>query len=475
MLTALDAAWNEHDKLAQGLPAPLAAALGGGLATRDLALKLAQQTLRRFPHAEVPLILDPCCGCGGLLLGAVEWAARHRPSWLAPLLQQGRLEGWEFQRDLTDIARRVLTTAGKAVGVDAEPKLTTRDALVAEEREVYDAILLYPPWKYYGGRKVRELPAQVRSMLAGRYGSFAGTPALHTVFVELAGRLIRPETGRVGALLPFRAATSPATSGFRRYVAGHLVPAQVLSLGTDAMPGAKEEVGLVILNAGQGDSSGKPWVAREAFHADGDSPGRATTLLLPAKTFGAIGIHTEPVQDALVTNVPEKKATPFREGKDVNPFHLAEPRMFLRKVPPEGTGLYVRIAPFEEYENSVIVIRRDANRPLAALHDPPALFRDDVIACFGAPEHDHDFLVGVFNSAYYGRLYRSTFKGGRMPSSPVVTLEQLRSLPVPTREGAGEYYEYISDLSQQLSLYAGREPRLMEELNAAVEAAYKGR
>jgi hypothetical protein len=68
-------AWQQHEALARSLPASIRDTLGGAFAPRALALRVAHEALSKFPKGPAPVVLDPACGLGSLLLAAVEWAA----------------------------------------------------------------------------------------------------------------------------------------------------------------------------------------------------------------------------------------------------------------------------------------------------------------------------------------------------------------------------------------------------------------
>ncbi|MCA8919849.1 MAG: hypothetical protein KDB32_12285, partial [Planctomycetes bacterium] len=191
MKVDFSAAWKEHERMARAVPPALKATLGGAFTPRVLALRVAHETLSRFPRNDVPTLLDPSCGLGSLLLASIEWACVSRPQWVKAWLQGGKLRGWEVSRELSDGTKRVLEIAGQCLKLQVRPKLVIRDSLEADEREVCDAVIACPPWKDLAGAAAQDIPPAKRAQIARRFGSFTGTPALHTVFTELGGRLIK--------------------------------------------------------------------------------------------------------------------------------------------------------------------------------------------------------------------------------------------------------------------------------------------
>ena len=475
MKVDFSAAWKEHERLAGAVPPALRATLGGAFTPRALALRVAHETLSKFPRNDVPTVLDPCCGLGSLLLAAVEWACVSRPQWVQAWLQGGKLQGWEISRELTDGTKRVLTIAGQCLKLPVRLKLVTRDALECDEREICDAVIACPPWKNLVGAAAQDLPPAKRAQIARRFGSFTGTPALHTVFTELAGRLVARQGGRVGMLLPLRVADSPDYASFRRAMAQLVAPEQILPQGQGALPGVQDDAALFVLTAGKGDVSGEPWESRADEREQLYQSSILRHIPLPPTAFDDVGVNTGNAEQLMITERPEPGALPIRDASDVIPFAMRKPRLYLRAKVSRQTGRYAKIAPPATFKQIKIVIKRDAQRPIAAKHNPPAFFRDDLIGCFGAPDFDDDYLLGVFNSEYFGRLYRDSFRETRLRAEERITVEQLRHLPIPSRRAAGAAYNEIVQLSRELQKCAGKNPQMLAKLDTAVRKAYTGK
>ncbi len=468
MPPSLKAAWAEHDRIAAAVTPALRDKLGAVFTPRETALRLAHEALGKYPHGQMPLLLDPACGAGSLLLAALEWASVQKPDWVSPWLN-GKAAGWEIDRTLADGARRVLAAAGKCLGVAAKPKIEQRDALMSTDREICDVIIANPPWKSYSGRHATDIDPARRAWLARSFGAFAGWPATHTAFAELCARLIKRQAGRIAILLPHQVADLQGYAPLRRALANLVAVEQVVDLGENAFAGVTEPCGLFVLSAGKGDVSGAAWVAR----ADTGivEKGLLRHQPLPEECFGDIGVHTGNAAETLLCARPEPGALPIREGKDVRPFALDPPRLYLRKVQLRE-GFYARIAPIERFKQTRIVLRQTANRPIAARHAPQAYFRNSVLACFGAPDHDDDYLVAIFNSEYVARLHRNAFRDARQETFPQLKIEHLRKLPVPSRRAAAKVYNDIVKLSQAMQQARGDNPRVLAQLEALVARAY---
>ncbi len=467
----LTPAWNEHERVARSVPQVMRSTLGAFFTPREVAVRTATEVLQRFPHGTVPKILDPACGAGALLLGCLEYAARERPDWVAPLLG-GKIHGWEIERGIAEGARHVLTAAGKCLGVRVASLISCRDGLLADERELYDVVIANPPWKSFSGRQAQEIDPMLRALYAKKFGAFAGWPATHTAFAEQSARLIKREGGRLGLLLPYQIADLEGYAPLRRALAALVSVDRIIDLGENTFPGVTEPCGLFVLKAGKGDISGEPWNAQSDVGITMRAGMRHQPL--PPESFGDIGVHTGNAAELLIIDKPEQGALAIREGKDVRPFAIDPPRLWLRPPKMKGTGHYARMASPERYAKTPILLRQTANRPIACRHQPAALFRNSVLACFGAPDHDIDYLIGVLNSEYVARLYRNSFRDARQRAFPQIKIEALRTIPIPSRRAAQAVYEQIVKISQALQAKKGADPALLNQLEAAVVRAYVG-
>ncbi|MCB9896233.1 MAG: N-6 DNA methylase [Planctomycetes bacterium] len=421
---------------------------------RESALRLAQLVLETLEAP--PTVLDPACGAGALLLGAMEWAASERPEWVAYWLGGG-MAGWDIEEDCVRACNDVLSAAAAGLGLPYGEVAAVRDGLAATGD--YDAVLANPPWISYSGRHANELPPARRAELAARFPAFAGWPALHTAFAEQCARLTRQGGGRLGLVLPMQMADLAGYGPARRAITSRFTLEHAIELGEDHFDGVTEPTGLFVFGAGSGTE--RPWLPDE----DAALLARVRRFKpLPGESFADVGVHTGNAAQLIVAR--EGDGRPLRVGRDIEPFRLAQPSHRLLDVElPEGR--YARVAGEARYRDATIVLRQTASRPIAAKHEPWAYFRNSVLACYGAPEHDVDYLLGVLNSDVVARIHRAMFRDARQRSFPQVKISHLRALPVPGGE-VGHLYGQIAGASR--AIQAGRgDPA---ELNVLVERAY---
>jgi hypothetical protein len=420
----LERAWKLHDEFA----AKLARGPGSVFTPRHTAVRLAQLTLG--PLIDPPTLLDPACGAGALLLGAIEWAFGERPLWIDHWAG-GALAGWDTVPGCVSAANAVLA---QALGLSNVKPAKVRDGLAASAE--FDAVIANPPWISFSGRHAGDLDPGMRVRLAAKFPAFAGWPALHTAFAEQCSRLTRQDTGRLGLLLPMQMADLAGYGAARRAITSRLTLEHAIDLGEQVFDGVTEPAGLFVFGAGAGTD--RPWLADE----DNALLARVRRFApLPHASFGDVGVHTGNAAQLLVAR--QGAGRPLRVGRDIQPFSLATPSHVLRDIElPEGR--YARVASEARYRDAVIVLRQTASRPIAARHDPWALFRNSVLACYGDPVHDVDYLLGVFNSDTMARIHRAMFRDARQRTFPQVKISHLRALPIPGRE-IGNLYRRVVD------------------------------
>lgn len=423
----LDHAWKLHDEVAR----KLAQGPGRVFTPRDTALRLAQLTLE--PLSDPPTVLDPACGAGALLLAAIEWASTERPEWLAHW-RDGGMRGWDTEPLNARACNRVLAAAfGCAV------KIAKQQDGLAASAEV-DVVLANPPWISYSGRYANQLPPSQRAALAAKFPAFAGWPALHTAFAEQCARLTRQDSGRLGLVLPMQMADLAGYGAARRAITSRFTLEHSIELGEKLFDGVIEPAGLFVFGAGTG--SDRAWLPDE----DAALLARVRRFApLPASSFGDVGVHTGNAADLLVAQAGEGR--PLRVGRDIHAFHLSPPSHVLTDTElPEGR--YARVAGEARYRDAAILLRQTASRPIAAKHEPWAYFRNSVLACYGAPDHDIDYLLGVLNSDAVASIHRAMFRDARQRAFPQLKISHLRALPIPGRE-IGPLYARISQASRR--------------------------
>ncbi len=457
-MTALDnqqltAAWKAHDQAA----AAMATGPGQVFTPRALALQLAHTTL--LPLQEAPQLLDPACGCGALLLGAIEWAFEHRPQWLA-CWAQGGIAGFDSDPACVAACQQAVSLA---LGRQAAQAISRRDSLQLSAQPCWDVVLANPPWVSFSGRHAVKLGRESRAFLAEQFAAFRGWPALHAAFCQQIAALVQP-TGRIGLLLPLQMADLPAYAVARQMLEARHRLETLTDLGEAAFAGVTEPAAMFVFAPATGPAARAQW-STEQDHQVLRWAGRIAPL--PTSAFGDIGIHSGNAAAFMFSATCKQGLLPVRQGRDIAAFSLAPAALWLNTgaLPP---GTYGRIPDPGVFQRARILLRQTADRPIAARHEPVAAFRNSVLACFGAPGHDDNYLLGVLNSALMARIHRALHRDARQRSFPQLKVGHLRALPVPGRE-IGPLYDAIAAAARDCQT---ARPGSSEQLERLVESAY---
>ena len=161
-----------------------------------LARVMAHQAVPLAPHSlrELPVCLDPACGCGGLLVEAVRVMRTCLEAGIVAASQSVR----GLDRDLASVwmARLAVILGAWQLGATSEElacvgaavaaNIVVRDVLAYPSLERVDCVLMNPPY-------VRAVWAQGdRQRIRRVFGTATGAFDLHVPFVELALRCLRP-------------------------------------------------------------------------------------------------------------------------------------------------------------------------------------------------------------------------------------------------------------------------------------------
>lgn len=310
----------------------------------------------------------------------------------------------------------------------------------------FDAVLGNPPWLSYTGRQKVSIAPSHLNFLTTRFPAIRRWPCAHTAFLLLARDLLRQD-GRCGLVLPRQVADLDSFEAVRQSLATDLcLVGSVRDVGEDAFDGVTQPVALYCFARSGPGNSNWPIEQRPVGKKRNSltSPAASLASLLdwcekqpsfPARTFSDPGVHTGNVSQKIILNepleVPCGRLEPVREGKDLTAFHLAPPRKWVWIDAPLASDEYCRIGDGEHYRRVPILLRQTANRPIATRHNPPAYFRNSVLACHGLPRILDHVLVGFLNSSLYAFLHRARFKDPGQKAFPQVKIKHLHSLPQP--------------------------------------------
>lgn len=405
--------------------------------------KFAVQLSGQLPGGSPEAVLDPACGDGALLLAALE--ARGGD----PEFARKGLFGFEIDEERAVLARKRIVSAAGLAEHDLDHRILVADSLdPALIWPARTAILANPPWLSFSGRQGASLEiASARSFAQAEGG---GWPSLHGAFLERIARHVESEQTSAAVLLPASVAFLPSYAGLRSAVetCAHL-PSPPIELGENVFPGITESTILVTLKAGHTEqrAAGRPWLAEDPQDRELLAHLARFPRLAP-RTFADPGVHTGNAAAELISDSAAPNRTPVRRGRNLFAYDLREAQTFLRTDLEPTAELRFRSGPLERYAEFPVLLRQTANRPIAALHQPAAHFRNSLLAMRRVPGLDPAFCVAVLNSTVASDFHRAANRDSRQRNFPQVKVGHLAQLPFPIarREDAPELHDKIAGL-----------------------------
>ncbi len=419
----------------------------------ELARRLAAGFAPGSPAARGPW-LDPACGAGALLAAALEVhggpasrcagieidarklaRARERLAARDGHMEWGPCAGPPAEgsrsADPTRLARAA-RLGPPASGAPAGPRWQRADALdPATAWPAGTHLLANPPWVSYSGRHARGSAPGVA--LPDHHRGPGGWPALHAAFLARAARHLHDNGTEGRFLLPAAVATGAAYAALRAEVERWAHPLREPEwLDEGAFPGVREAA--ILLHLAPGAPAGAArWSPLPPLQEQDAALLRALARLprAPRDTFADVGMHTGNAARALLHDRPAAGRVPIREGRDLRAFALAPPRRHLDvRLAPTPERRFRRKPP-AHYHAFPVLLRQTADRPIAALHEPRAVFRNSLLAARAIPGLDPAALVAVLNHPAIARWHRARHADARQRRFPQLKIGHLREVPLP--------------------------------------------
>ncbi|MDC7224826.1 MAG: N-6 DNA methylase [Spirochaetales bacterium] len=385
----------------------------------DLAEDILDRVLVRIDSKTT--FFDPCCGTGGFLIPASR-----------RLNDPERIYGQDSDPLAVRLAR--INLMRQFPFREFAPSIHRGDSLNRLHRSLsrkkFTAIATNPPWGY------RFAPEQKKA-LAARYPLTSGESA--SLFLLAALENLSQE-GRMGMLLPesllhrsrhrdIRTILLNRTAEIRWY--GQRF-SRVQSECFSLILTGKEEPNVPVRISGMpGEYSrdkisltSTPLLAWNIFTAPEEGKifdklfAREHILLGEGSRWG-LGIVTGNNRERLNE---EKKGRPILRGRDISPFTMTEPTLFLEDY--HDSRLQQK-APLELYEEAKIVYRFIARYPVAAWDRTGSLTLNSVNFLIPGERIDPELAVLFLNSRLFGIYFEKTFHTLK------VLRGQLEILPLP--------------------------------------------
>lgn len=440
-----------------------------------------------FADRDELTICDPAMGAGAFLVAAADAVVRRCGLEHADRsrIVATRLFGADSSVTAVAVAEVCLWlyAADPELSIEClRDRLLVRDSLSASaddglplSGERFGLVIGNPPWVAFAGRAAQPIDPERRADYARRFASWRGYPTLHGLFIERSAQLA--PNGVVALLIPSPVADLDGYRAARRALTATHTPLEpLLEFGQDAFEGVTQPCfALVAVPSPTAQSSDRRWQLAERQRTVGTARAvvvpevlaeLARRTPLPAQCFRELGFQTSRrATTSLLLRAPAADAThryPLLEGRDVRPFHVGPPRLFIDSDPERIKWAGCRLRPESDYRSVRFVIRQTAKVPIAALHTGLP-FRNSLLAGFEADGLDAELLVGLLNSALYRALHLSQQRDARQATFPQVKIAHLRGLPEPPADASAR--ECVRRLCRAANVDA---PRAHAGLDSAV-------
>jgi hypothetical protein len=449
----------------------------------DLVRRTLEPAVRLRPDVLALRLCDPAMGSGVFLAAAAAFLAEAGSVPIARVVREC-LFGVDRDPLATLAARIALARLGETTAEALAGQLITGNAVVGSDtappscageafdwsarfpevvaRDGFDAIVGNPPWVAYAGRAAQPLEPALHAYYRATYPAFAGYRTLQGVFVSRAVRALAPG-GRLGLVVPTSMADLAGYAPVRRdHDALAEADRDLPDYGADAFDGVfQPAMGLVstrraaVVTAGDGE-----WdLARSELDDETRSLLAITGALpsVPAASFGERGFQTYRGDTERLSREPDaRRSMGLRVGKDVRPFAVAPPSLFVDPREFEG-----RLRDASAWADIAGYVRQTARYPLAAKADGGA-FRNSVLAVFDDPRLPIDALLAYLNAWPIRFFHYARFRDARQ-GMPQIKIGHLRRLPLPAGDA------WIGDLARIGAELGGRNTGVSDDEQRAID------
>jgi len=255
------------------------------------------------------------------------------------------------------------------------------------------------------------------------YATARGWPGLAPLFIELCAALLR-EGGVMALVLPGALLHQPRYAAPRALLHEAFADPDVHPLPEDAFEGVSVSTVTVVATRASGTALRPECAPQLPLWPPG------CVSLSEVATVRDWGVHTGNVRSRiLASGATHHTWVPVLRGRDVTPFHVSPPALYLDPRPSLLAGEYCRISGPESYRAGKLLVRQTAGRPIVAVDGSGSYFLNSLLAVY--PRCDPHALCAVLNSESVARYYRDAFPEARQRAFPQVKKTYLDAIPVP--------------------------------------------
>ncbi|MBF0118816.1 MAG: N-6 DNA methylase [Desulfobacterales bacterium] len=402
------------------------------------------------------LVLDPCCGSGGILM---------------KVLQKGHNANHIYAQDIDEIAIKICRVNLCLFFNDPniKPNIKKHDIIFDEkfdsslytikENQKFDFIITNPPW----GSK---FSSSEKKDIIRKYPHIETTESFSIALYNSINKL--SDDGKLIFFLPHSFLNVYSHKNIRNYLISKKPKMNIYLLGNPFAGVMSESIRLeldlkdkndhldvyskdnMLLNRINYSSLKYPDFIISATASDKEANVILKVFnikhyLLKNNAKFALGIVTGNNKKHILAN-PTVSSEPIFRGKDIKPFIYGTPECFIEFNP----DVYQQVAPIELYRQTKIVYRFISDRLICCLDKNNYLLLNSANLFIPTIDYPLESIVILFNSSLYTFLYRKIYH------SKKVLRNHIESLPLPILELSKhsklkELYEYYITGSNDLS------------------------
>lgn len=427
-------------------------------------------------------VIDPSCGAGAFLLGALAAGARGAD-----------LVGVDIDPIAAGVCRLALALAGAS-----DATVITRDALGDAVDGSFDVVIGNPPW---GQKGFTYSPAEA-ARLRARYRTGRGVLDPFKLFVERAIELTG-EGGRWGLVLP-DIVLLKNQERLRELILERCALEWIVHAGR-AFPDVNLDVAVLVARGGAPSAPVRIWHSLPETWREAPPPEHALAqemfAELPGKRFniymteadrdwlGSLaplprlgdrfeiheGVHTGNAREVLIRDARESDdAVPIVIGrKELQRYRLAWGGAWLHPgALDRAAGHYGALGRPEWHEASKIVVRRTGDHVVAAVDTTGTWITNNAFVVVPRAPMSVTRLravVGLLNSAFMTRYFRTVQpRTGRLFAE--LKICHLAAFPLPG--GAIDHLAVLVERLERVAASGGEDSEASAALDSAVEELY---
>lgn len=422
-------------------------------------------------------ILDPACGGGALLIGAIRLMLHERrrresgqaddPAAIASLVKAS-IFGIDLDPIAASLARLAIAMelrpslqgmpldlggniihgnsligpgdACVALDIDRRKLETEAGPLIDWEKTFggprgghrFDVVIANPPYQSYSGRQRMIMPDRLKRFVeANFHGAASGAwRSSHGLFIEQAVRRLARRC--VAMVVPTQVFQLAGYAPVRRILDEQACLRSIRHWGDSRFGGVVMPVSTFVV-----DVATAPMPRTSFSRKPRSTPNVLDRLMSLDGTLGPlvtdIGVHTGNCASKLIVDqpVPGASCVPVLEGKDIQAYAVSEPKRWLRMDYVAAPSEYFRIPRPAAVDRIAGVIRQTAAWPIAARLERPIHFRNSLLGLLDPGEGvDVRFLIGLLNARAICVMHRLIAPDSGQAAFPQVKIRDLRRLPL---------------------------------------------